>query len=300
MSGNRQSFVRGMRDGIPIALGYLAVAFTLGIAAVKAGLSPAASALMSATSVTSAGEFAGLGVIATGAALLEMAVTQLIINLRYCLMSAALSQKLDPKAPFRHRLLLAQGVTDEIFGISIAAEGFLNPFYTYGAMAVSLPGWTLGTWLGAMLGGVLPGRVLSAMSIALYAMFIAIILPPARKSRILAGLVAVSMALSLAAARMPRVRDITPGTRIILLTLLVAGAGAFLFPIRDEATQRQTRDGWDENPQPVGGDSVGGDSVGGNIRTAAGVGARAIHTAAGKDKAKSGLHAVNREVDRAI
>lgn len=244
MARNRQAFAQGMRDGIPIALGYLAVSFTLGIAAVKAGLSPAVSALMSATCVTSAGEFAGLGVIATGAALLEMAVTQLIINLRYCLMSAALSQKLDPRAPFWHRFLLAQGVTDEIFGISIATGGKLNPFYTYGAMALALPGWTLGTWLGAVLGGILPGRVLSAMSVALYAMFIAIILPPARKSRILAGLVAAAMGMGLAASKLPLIRDITPGTRIILLTVLIAGAAAILFPIGDEDAPAET--GMDE------------------------------------------------------
>ena len=232
---NRNAFLQGMHDGIPIALGYLAVSFTLGIAAVKVGLSPAASALMSITSVTSAGEFAGLGVIATGAALLEMAFTQLIINLRYCLMSAAIAQKLDPKAPFWHRFLLAQGVTDEIFGISIAIDGTLNPFYTYGAMVLALPGWTLGTWLGAVMGGILPVRILSAMSVALYGMFIAVILPPARKNRILAGLVATAMAASLAASKLPVVRDIRPGTRIILLTVLLAGAAAFLFPVPEGA-----------------------------------------------------------------
>lgn len=232
---NRNAFLQGMHDGIPIALGYLAVSFTLGIAAVKAGLSPGASALMSITSVTSAGEFAGLGVIATGASLLEMALTQLIINLRYCLMSAALTQKLDPKTPFWHRFLLAQGVTDEIFGISIGIDGTLNPFYTYGAMLLALPGWTLGTWLGAVMGGILPARILSAMSVALYGMFIAVILPPARTNRILAGLVAIAMAASLAATRLPVVRDIRPGTRIILLTVLLAGVAAWLFPVSDQA-----------------------------------------------------------------
>lgn len=136
---------------------------------------------MSLTNNTSAGEFAALSVIGAGAPYLEMAVTQLIINLRYLLMSAALSQKLDPGLPLIHRLLVGFEVTDEVFGVSIAVDGRLNPYYTYGMMCMAIPGWALGSCLGVVMGNALPARIVSALSLALYAMFLAIIVPPARK-----------------------------------------------------------------------------------------------------------------------
>lgn len=226
-------FKKGFRDGIPVFLGYLAVSFTFGIAAKNAGLSSGQAVLMSLTNLTSAGQFAALDIIAGSASYIEMAFTQLIINLRYCLMSSALSQKLAARMPFWHRFLISFGVTDENFGLAVSVEGKLHPCYSYGLMAAAIPGWTLGTLLGVISGSLLPARVISALSVALYGMFIAIIIPPARKSRIIAGIVVVSMLLSLAFAKLPILSEISSGFRIILLTLLIAGAAALLFPVED-------------------------------------------------------------------
>ena len=230
---NHSWYLKGIRDGIPIALGYLAVSFTLGIAAGNSGIAPFPAAFMSLMNLTSAGEFAGL----------EMAGTQLVINLRYCLMSCALSQKLSPKMPFFHRLLMAYGITDEIFGIAIGAGQVLNPFYAYGAITVAAPAWTFGTWLGTVSGNVLPGRVLSALNVAIYGMFIAIIVPPARKSKVVAGMIGIAMGASLLFTYLPVIGRISSGMRIIILTVLIAGAGAFLFPVNDEDEGRGGMDG---------------------------------------------------------
>ena len=137
------------------------------------------------TNLTSAGQFAGLGVIQAGASFAEMALTELIINLRYCLMSCSLSQKLARNMPFFHRFFMAYGVTDEIFGVSVCREGILSPWYSYGLISAAVPGWTFGTLLGAVSGSILPQRLLSALGVALYGMFLAVILPPARKNKIL-------------------------------------------------------------------------------------------------------------------
>lgn len=190
--------------------------------------------LMSATNLTSAGQFAALNIIANGSTYFEMAVTQLIINLRYCLMSSALSQKLSSKIPYWHRFVMSFGVTDEIFGVSISVEDKLSPFYSYGLMTAAIPGWTFGTFLGIMSGSLLPEGVISALSVALYGMFIAVIIPPARKSKIVAGIVIISMILSLAFAKLPILKNITSGFRIIILTVIIAGIAAVLFPIEEK------------------------------------------------------------------
>lgn len=231
---NQRNYCEGMRDAVPIALGYLAVSFTLGIAAKNVGIGALQATLMSFTNSTSAGEFAALTAIAGGATYLELALMQFVINLRYMLMSCSLSQKIDPEFSVIHRFLMGFGVTDEIFGISIARGGKLNPFYTYGAMSLAIPAWSLGTFLGVVLGNVLPGGVVSALSVALYGMFLAIIIPPARDNKIIAGLVVVSMAASFLFAKLPVVRDISSGMRVIILTVMIAGAAAVLFPIKEE------------------------------------------------------------------
>ena len=163
-----------------------------------------------------------------------MAVTQFIINLRYCLMSCALSQKLDNHLPFFHRFFIAYGVTDEIFGVSIGCKGKLSPYYSYGVISVAAPGWVLGTFLGIVMGNVLPTRVVSALSVALYGMFIAVIIPPAKESRVIRALVLVSMILSLIFTKAPYLNQISSGFRIIILTLVIAGAAAFFFPVKEE------------------------------------------------------------------
>ena len=162
MSRNRKmDFAAGIQDGIPICLGYIAVSFTFGIMAKNAGLSTWEAVLISLTNLTSAGQFAGLSLITASASYFEMAFTQLIINLRYSLMSCALSQKIDNHYPFFHRFLIAYGVTDEVFGVSVSRPGRITPWYSYGVMALAAPGWTLGTFLGVVSGNILPDRIVS-------------------------------------------------------------------------------------------------------------------------------------------
>ena len=224
----------GMRDGLPIALGYFAVAFALGIAAKNAGFSALQALVASLTNNASAGEYAAFSLIAAGAGYLEVAVMTLVANARYLLMSCSLSQKLSPETPLRHRLIIGYDVTDEIFGISIARIGYLNPWYTYGAMTVCIPGWGSGTFLGVLMGNILPLRAVSALSVGLYGMFLAIIIPPARKNRVILALVAISFAASYAASRLAVFAGISSGVKTIVLTVVIALAAAILFPVKEE------------------------------------------------------------------
>ena len=234
MSDKRTEFRAGLVDGIPIGLGYLAVSFTFGIMASDSGLTVLQAVVLSLTNLTSAGQFAGLGVIQAGASFAETALTQLVINLRYCLMSCSLSQKLSRNMPFFHRFFMAYGVTDEIFGVSVCREGNLSPWYSYGLMSAAVPGWTFGTFLGAVSGNLLPQRLLSALGVSLYGMFLAVILPPARKNKVLMGIILVSMGASLLFASIPVLSGISSGFKIIILTLVIAGGAAFLFPVKEE------------------------------------------------------------------
>ena len=232
---SRRVLYEGMRDGFPIALGYFAVSFSLGIAARNAGLTPMQGFWASLLNNASAGEYAAFTLIAAKATYWEVAVITLIANARYLLMSCALAQRFAPETPFFHRLIVGYDVTDEIFGITIARPGYLNPYYTYGAILLAAPAWAIGTALGIMAGNVLPLRIVSALSVALYGMFLAIIIPPARKNRIVAGLVALSFTLSFACEYLPGVASLSSGTRTILLTVLISGAAAVLFPVKQEA-----------------------------------------------------------------
>ena len=226
-------FWEGVRDGIPIALGYFAVSFTLGIAARKVGMNALLSGVMSATMVASAGEFAALTVIGAAAPYLEMVLTSLIINLRYLLLSCSLSQKFGPETPFYHRFFVGFFVTDEIAGISFAREGHLEPTYVYGAGAISVPAWVAGTVLGTLVGAILPPSLSSALGVALYGMFLAIIIPPARKEKFLAALVAVSMACSWGIGYLPLLKELSSGMRIILITVVLSAAAAIIKPRKE-------------------------------------------------------------------
>lgn len=234
MSENRKQYLKGLRDGVPIALGYFAVAFTLGIAAKRAGLGAWEAFVTAALTNASAGGYAGFTLIGAGAAYSELALTELIVNARYLLMSCALSQKIAPETSLLHRMLIAFDVTDEIFGISVSVEGNLNPFYSYGAMTISIPGWAFGTLFGVIMGNALPLRVVSALSVGLYGMFLAIIIPPAKKSRIIAVLVTVSMALSFVFSKLPILNNMSDGIKIIVLTIVIALAAAILFPVKED------------------------------------------------------------------
>ena len=233
-SFSRQVLVNGIRDGIPIGLGYFAVSFSLGIAARKAGLSPFQGFLASLFTNASAGEYAAFTLIAANAGYLQVAIITLIANARYLLMSCALAQRFSPDTPFFHGFLIGDDVTDELFGITIARPGWLNPYYTYGAILVAAPAWSIGTALGIIAGNLLPLRAVSALSVALYGMFLAIIIPPARKSRVVAGLVADSFFLSFIGSYLPGISTLSDGTRTILLTVLISCAVAILFPVKTE------------------------------------------------------------------
>lgn len=232
-------FREGIRDGVPIALGYFAVSFTLGIAARNAGLNAFQGFLASILNLASAGEYVGFALIALSAPYLEVALVTTITNARYLLMSAALSQKFAPDATLFQRLTVGFAVTDELFGITMARPGELKPLYNYGAMAVAMPAWAVGTALGVVVGNILPLRAVSALSVALYGMFLAVIIPPARKSRVVAVLVGLSFAASYAAGVLPVVSGWSEGTRVILLTVVLAGGAALLFPVKEEGEDGQ-------------------------------------------------------------
>ena len=235
-SSKREFFSKGIHDGIPIALGYFAVSFTLGIAAKNAGFSPLQAMIVSFTNNASAGEFAGFTLISQGATYVELAVMIIVANARYLLMSCALSQRLSPDLPLIHRFLIGYDVTDEIFGICINVPGKLNPFYVYGAMSIAIPGWSIGTYLGVFMGNVLPDNIVSALSVGLYGMFIAIIIPPARKNKILALLITISMLSSFLFDKLRIVSSIPSGTRIIILTIILSSLAAILFPVKEDKT----------------------------------------------------------------
>ncbi len=233
LSTHGQALQEGVRDGMPIALGYFVVAFTLGIAARNAGLSPFQGFLASFFNNASAGEYAAFIVIAADRPYLEMALITLVANARYLLMSCVLSQRFSPDASIWHRIFVGFDVTDEIFGISAARPVPLDPYYNYGAMLVALPGWSVGTAVGIIAGNALPAAVVSALSVALYGMFLAIIIPPARKNRVIGMFVAIAFAASFAASVLPVVSELSGGTRTILLTVILAAVAAAKYP-RDE------------------------------------------------------------------
>lgn len=208
IKSNRKVILEGMRDGIPIGLGYLAVSFSLGIAAKTAGLNAFQSFLASLLCNASAGEYSGFTVIAADSSYFVIALATLVANARYLLMSCALSQRISKNTSIIHRLLLGFFVTDEFFGISISRSGKLNPFYTYGAILIGCPCWAFGSMLGTIAGNLLPLRIVSALSVALFGMFLAIIVPPSRKNKTLLGIVLVSFAASFAFAYLPVINQI--------------------------------------------------------------------------------------------
>lgn len=225
---------KGMKDAIPICAGYLAVGFTFGMAAVSGNITVGGATLISFTNLTSAGQFAGLTVIAAAAPYIEMALTQLIINLRYALMSLSLSQKLEPSVGRLRRCIVAFGITDEAFALISTQEGKVGCRYIYGVMSVCIASWTSGTFFGAAASSALPPAVSSALGIAIYGMFLAIIIPPAKKERSIAAVIAVAVAVSSALYWVPGLNRISPGFAIILGTVLASAAGAIIHPIKEE------------------------------------------------------------------
>lgn len=224
---------RGIRDGIPIAVGYFSVSFTFGMMAVQSGISPFHAVLISLLNLTSAGQFAGLTVIVSNASLMEMALTQLVVNIRYALMSVSLSQKLDDSVKMRSRLLIAYGNTDEIFAVASSKPGTVGAKYLYGLILLPVLGWVGGTLAGAVASTLLPGTVISALDVALYGMFIAIVVPPAKEHKEVRTVVLIALLLSCAFYYLPVLRQVSSGFMIIICTVAAAAVGAVLFPLKE-------------------------------------------------------------------
>ena len=222
-------YFKGFRDGLPIGLGYLSVSFAFGITAVKMGIPVIAAILISMTCVTSAGQVAGITAIASGGGFIEIALAQLIINLRYSLMSLSLSQKLCRKYSLFHRLTTSFGVTDEVFAVASARTEKVTPPYMYGLITLPYIMWSAGTALGALLGGILPDFVTSALGIAIYGMFIAIVVPPARRFKGVLVVALMAAALSCAFKFLPFL-DFLGGFSVIICTVIAAASGALIFP----------------------------------------------------------------------
>ena len=224
---------RGIRDGIPIAVGYFSVSFTFGMMAVQSGISPFHAVLISLLNLTSAGQFAGLTVIVSNASLMEMALTQLVVNIRYALMSVSLSQKLDDSVKMRSRLLISYGNTDEIFAVASSKPGTIGAKYLYGLILLPVLGWVGGTLAGAVASTLLPGTVISALGVALYGMFIAIVVPPAKEHKEVRTVVLIALLLSCAFYYLPVLRQVSSGFMIIICTVAAAAVGAVLFPLKE-------------------------------------------------------------------
>lgn len=231
----KSNFLKGIYHGIPIALGYLSVSFGFGILAVKSGLSILSAAVISITNLTSAGQVAGVGIIAAGGAIMEMILTQLIINIRYALMALSLSQKLDSSFTTSKRLIASYGITDEIFAVASSQPNLITPAYMYGLIAISFIGWTSGTIIGAVAGEFLPVSITNAMGIVLYGMFLAIIIPPARKERSVLFVVAVAAGLSVMFKYL--LPALSSGFAIIISALVASALGALLFPVEDKEAE---------------------------------------------------------------
>ncbi|MDO4940429.1 MAG: AzlC family ABC transporter permease [Erysipelotrichaceae bacterium] len=224
---NKEYFIKGIKDGIPIGLGYFAVAFSLGIAASNAGLTPFESLLSAMLLHASAGQSAGYTAIQEQIPYLEIIIVTIVANARYILMSFALSQKINPKESTLHRMILGYYLTDEFFGLAISQESYCNPYYVFGAASFAGPCWSLGILFGTIMGNILPNNIVSCLSVALYAMFLAIFIPPAKKDRAVALLVILSFISSFVLYKFV---NISTSTITIILTILISSFGAILFP----------------------------------------------------------------------
>lgn len=226
---------KGILDGLPIGLGYLSVSFAFGMMAVSMGVSVFDAVLISLTNVTSAGQFAGLEIMSKTGAYIEMALTQVIINLRYSLMSLSLSQKVDPNMKTYERMFISFAITDEIFAVASLQEGKVGKKYFLGLMILPILGWTLGTGLGAMATSLMPRMMQDCLSVALYGMFIAIIIPPSKKDKNVRKVIVMAAIFSCIFYVVQSYIQIGSGFVIIICTVLSAGIGAFLYPVKEDA-----------------------------------------------------------------
>lgn len=235
---NKKEFYQGFKDGIPIGIGYFAVSFALGIAMKRAGLTWLEGFFMSLCNIASAGEYAGIQVIASHGSYFEMIVMTFVTNARYLLMSCSLSQKLDSSVATRHRIGIGYAITDELFGLAYSRKGNLDPSYYYGAMAASIPPWAFGSAFGIVLGNILPVTIVSALSVALYGMFLAIIIPEGKENSFVMFLILLSFLLSFLSSIF--LANISNGNRIILLTIGISVFAALIKPIKTDVGKEET------------------------------------------------------------
>ena len=229
----KQEFLDGIRDGIPICLGYFSVSMAFGLTAVLSGIPIWAAVVISLTNLTSAGQFAGMNLIAAQGALVEIGLTTLIINIRYFLMSISVSQKVEQKMSMKERMAVAFGITDEIFAVSMQRDHELTTAYMAGLILTPVLGWTGGTFVGAAATSLMPPILSNAFGIALYGMFIAIIVPPAREHKNVLFAVALAIVASVACKYLPIIRNLSSGWTIILITIVVCLIAAWLFPVKE-------------------------------------------------------------------
>lgn len=231
-----RTFLKGVRHGIPIALGYLSVSFGFGIMAISAGLSILQAVGISASNLTSAGQVAGVGIIAAGGTLIEMIIAQVVINIRYSLMGISLSQRLDPSCTTLHRMIMSFGITDEIFAVAYSQKEKIKPQYMYGLISISALGWISGTFIGAAAGAVLPLMLTNAMGILLYGMFMAIIIPAAKDEKGVLITITVSAGLSiLIKYALPFISD---GFAVIICGVIAAAIAALAVPVKEEGEEQ--------------------------------------------------------------
>lgn len=228
-------FLYGLKRGIPICLGYITVSFAFGVMATNGGISPLMTIIISMTNLTSSGQFAGVQMILELASYFEIGLTVLLINIRYSLMSISLTQKIEKTIPTWEKLIFGFGVTDEIFAVAITEnKKELSAKYMFGLITLPFLGWTLGTALGAYGSNLLPTEFLNAMGIALYAMFIAIIIPDAKKNKSIFIVILIAVLLSCLFHFVPYIKEIGIGFKIIISTIVAASLGALLFPVKAE------------------------------------------------------------------
>ena len=227
---SQNSYIYGLGKGLPIALGYLSVSFGFGITAVGMGIKPIQTILISMTNLTSAGQVAGIGIIAALGTIIEMILCQLVINIRYSLMALTLTQKLDKSFSTFHRAIIAFGITDEVFGVAASEKGHIGRRFMYGLITLPYIGWALGTTLGVYANHILPPSVCAALGIAIYSMFMAIIIPPSRDERGVLLTVIISSVLSCLFYYLPIFDGMSQGFSIIICAFVAAGVMAYFMP----------------------------------------------------------------------
>lgn len=233
----KSAFLRGLQNGVPIFLGYLSVSFTFGMMCTEHGLPFWIAVLISMTNLTSAGQFAGTALIINGGSLLEIGITTFVINIRYLLMSLSLSQRIDSQLSIPKRLVMSFGVTDEIFGVSMQSKGQISAAYFIGLMTAPFWGWALGTLIGATAVSLLPDMVRSALGIAIYGMFLAVIIPPARTERALAWVIVIAAVISCFFYYLPLLHQLSSGWVIIICAVLASGFAAVKWPVKNDGEE---------------------------------------------------------------